>query len=58
MFHSFLRFLIIDDYTVLEATIEDLDAGSMYSVQVESNTMVNVDLVVSTVQTTSTFNQS
>ena len=49
---------IIDDYTMLETTIDELDGGSMYSVQIQSNTKTPINLIVSTVKTTQTLNQS
>ena len=43
---------------MLETTIDELDGGSMYSVQIQSNTKTPINLIVSTVKTTQTLNQS
>ena len=54
----FPRFKVIDDYTMLETTIDEPDGGSLYSVQVESNAGSGNELTVSTVKSTYTQNQS
>ena len=43
---------------MLQTVIDELDGGSLYSVQVQSDTDVEVNLVVSTVKTVQTLNQS
>ena len=48
---------MIDEFTMLETTLDELDGGSLYSVQIESIDR-NKDLAVSTVKTVLTQNQS
>ena len=52
----FSRFKVIDEFTMLETTLDDLDGGSLYSVQVQSIDG-NEKIVVSTVKTVLTQNQ-
>ena len=48
---------MIDEFTRLETTLDELDGGSLYSVQIESIDGNN-NLAVSTVKTVLTQNQS
>ncbi|KAL5264270.1 hypothetical protein ACHWQZ_G005388 [Mnemiopsis leidyi] len=50
------KFKVIDEFTMLETTLDDLDGGSLYSVQVQSIDG-NEKIVVSTVKTVLTQNQ-